>query len=192
MKLMSKAVNKNRDRLFVTDIRNRTLTYDLSRYDKFYIVGAGKASVPMAVGLMNVLRQGKDNSLHISGSIITPYGTSKRIREIDVVEAGHPLPDINSIKGTERIVSILRRAKPRDLVFVLLSGGGSALLSLPMKGITLTDKKYVTQSLLSSGAPIQDLNVVPNAPFTGKRGKADPICTFLNYLFDFYNFGRHW
>jgi glycerate 2-kinase len=186
VKLMSKAVNKNRDRLYVSDIRKKTLTYDLSRYDKFYIVGAGKASVPMAVGLMNVLRQGKDNSLRISGSIITPYGTSKRIREIDVVEAGHPLPDINSIKGTERIVSILRRAKPRDLVFVLLSGGGSALLSLPMKGITLADKKYVTQSLLASGAAIQDLNVVRMHLSQVKGGKlirfAPSSTTFLTFI----------
>jgi glycerate 2-kinase len=160
VRLISNSVSSNQGRLIVSDIRNKTLTYDLTRYDRIYIVGAGKASVPMAVGLIEVLQQTMDNSLHISGSIVTPYGTSKRIREIDVVEAGHPLPDTNSIKGTERIVSILRRAKPSDLVFVLLSGGGSALLSLPVRGITLADKRYVTNSLLSSGASIQDLNVV--------------------------------
>ncbi len=160
VKLISKAVSRNQGRLIVSDIRNKTLIYDLTKYDEFFIVGAGKASVPMAMGLLKVLQKSRDNSPHISGSIITPYGTSKMIREIDVVEAGHPLPDANSIKGTERIVSILRRAKPSDLVFVLLSGGGSALLSLPVKGITLADKRYVTHSLLSSGAAIQDMNVV--------------------------------
>lgn len=169
--LISKSVSRNRGRLTVSDIRNNTLTYDLTRYDEVYIVGAGKASLPMAMGLLDVLQQSGDNTLHISGSIITPYGTSKRIREIDVVEAGHPLPDANSIKGTERIVSILRRAKPCDLVFVLLSGGGSALLSLPVRGITLADKRYVTHSLLSSGAVIQDLNVVRTNLSRVKGGK---------------------
>jgi glycerate 2-kinase len=171
VKLISKAVSRNQDRLIVSDIRNKTLSYDLAKYDKFYIVGAGKATVPMAVGLVKVLQQSRDNALHISGSIITPYGTSKKIREIDVIEAGHPLPDMNSVKGTERIVSILRRAKSSDLVFVLLSGGGSALLSLPVREITLTDKKYVTQLLLSSGAAIQDLNVVRTHLSQVKGGK---------------------
>jgi glycerate 2-kinase len=160
VKLISKAVSSNQGRLIVSDIRNKTLTYELSKYDEFFIVGAGKASVPMAMGLLKVLHKCRNNSSHISGAVITPYGTSKRIPELDVIEAGHPLPDANSLKGTTRIVSILRRAKISDLVFVLLSGGGSALLSLPAKGITLADKRYVTHSLLSSGAAIQDMNVV--------------------------------
>jgi glycerate 2-kinase len=159
-KLISKAVKRIGGRLTVSDISNKTLTYDLWEYDKFYVVGAGKASVPMAEGLIHALRQGSVNAMQISGSIITPYGTSKKIHGIDVIEAGHPLPDTNSIRGTKRIVSILSRAKPSDLVFVLLSGGGSALLSLPIRGITLANKRYVTKSLLSTGAAIQDLNVV--------------------------------
>ena len=68
-----------------------------------FIVGAGKASVPMAMGLLKVLQRCRDNFSHISGSIITPYGTSKRIPGLDVVDAGHPLPDANSIKNCERI-----------------------------------------------------------------------------------------
>ena len=160
VKLISKAVRRSQGRLIVSDIRNKVLTYDLSKYDKVYIVGAGKASVPMALGLIKVLQQSRTKTLQVSGSIITPYGTSKKIHEIDVIEAGHPLPDTNGIKGTKRIVCILRQAKPSDLVFVLLSGGGSALLTLPMRGITLADKRYVTQSLLASGAAIQDMNVV--------------------------------
>lgn len=159
-KLISKAVKRIGSRFTVLDISNKTLTYDLSEYDKFYVVGAGKASVPMAEGLTRALRQGSVKAMQISGSINTPYGTSKEIHGIDVIEAGHPLPDTNSIRGTKRIVGILSRAKPSDLVFVLLSGGGSALLSLPMRGITLANKRYVTKSLLSAGAAIQDLNVV--------------------------------
>lgn len=160
MKLVSNAVRSDGRRLTVSDINNKTLSYDFSSYENFYVVGAGKASVPMATGLIRVLRQGKEDDLLISGSIITPYGTAKNIPELDVIEAGHPYPDMNSVRGAKRIISILRQAKPSDLVTVLLSGGGSALMSLPAKGILLADKKYVTQSLLSSGAPIKDLNVV--------------------------------
>ena len=159
-KLISNAVKRVGDKLTVLDISNKTLTYDFSDYDKFYIVGAGKASVPMAAGLTKVLWQGNVNAMQISGSIITPYGTSKKVPGIDVIEAGHPLPDTNSVRGTKLIVSTLRRAKPADLVFVLLSGGGSALMSLPVRGITLADKRYVTKLLLSAGAEIQDLNIV--------------------------------
>lgn len=71
-KLISKAVSTNQGRLMVSDIRNKTLTYDLTKYDEFFIVGAGKASVPMAMGLLKVLQKCKDNFSHISGSIITP------------------------------------------------------------------------------------------------------------------------
>jgi len=186
VKLISNAVSWNKGKLIVSDIRNKTLRYDLANYDRFYIVGAGKASVPMAEGLIKVLQKGRNNSPHICGSIITPYGTSKKIHELEVIEAGHPLLDSNSVKGTERIIKMLRRAKPSDLVFVLLSGGGSALMSLPLRGITLADKRYVTQSLLESGATIQDLNVVRKHLSKVKGGKlirfSPSSTTFLTLL----------
>jgi glycerate 2-kinase len=186
VKLMSNAVSWNEGKLRVSGIGNKTLRYDLKKYDRLYIVGAGKASVPMAEGIVKILQEHKNNSPHISGSIITPYGTSKKIHEIDVIEAGHPLPDRNGVKGTEGIVQTLRRAKPCDLVLVLLSGGGSALLSLPMRGVTLADKRYVTQSLLQAGATIQDLNVVRKHLSKVKGGKliqfSPPSTTFLTLL----------
>jgi glycerate-2-kinase len=172
--------------MIVSGIRHEKMTFDLTRYDKIYIVGAGKASVPMAVGLVEALNVGKAKSLKVSGSIITPYGTSRKIPDIDVIEAGHPLPDANGIKGTKKIVNILRRAKPTDLIFVLLSGGGSALLSLPISGITLDDKRHVTQSLLASGASIQELNVVRMHLSQVKGGKlirfSPPSTTFLTLI----------
>ena len=190
-KLISTAVNRKQGRLIVSGIRHEKMTFDLTRYDKIYIVGAGKASVPMAVGLVEALHVGKAKSLKVSGSIITPYGTS-RIPDIDVIEAGHPLPDANGIKGTKKIVNILRRAKPTDLIFVLLSGGGSALLSLPIRGITLDDKRHVTQSLLASGDFNPRFEIYrTNAPITGKGWEVDPIFSTINYLFDSYNFRRN-
>lgn len=185
-KLISTAVNRKQGRMIVSGIRHEKMTFDLTRYDKIYIVGAGKASVPMAVGLVEALPVGKAKSSKVSGSIITPYGTSRKIPDIDVIEAGHPLPDANGIKGTKKIVNILRRAKPTDLIFVLLSGGGSALLSLPIRGITLDDKRHVTQSLLASGASIQELNVVRMHLSQVKGGKlirfSPPSTTFLTLI----------
>jgi glycerate 2-kinase len=185
-KLISKAVKWKQGRLIVSSIRHEKMTFDLTKYDKIYIVGAGKASVPMAVGLVKALQLGRAKSLKVSGSIITPYGTSKKIPDIDVIEAGHPLPDVNGIKGTKKIVNILRRVKPSDLIFVLLSGGGSALLTLPIRGITLDDKRHITQSLLASGASIQDLNVVRMHLSQVKGGKlirfSPPSTTFLTLI----------
>jgi glycerate 2-kinase len=186
VKLMSKAVSWDEGKLIVSGIGNKTLSYDMTKYNRLYIVGAGKASVPMAEGLIRVLHEQKSNSPHISGLIITPYGTSKKIHDIDVVEAGHPLPDRNGVKATGRIVQTLRRVTTCDLVFVLLSGGGSALMSLPLRGVTLADKRYITQSLLHGGATIQDLNVVRKHLSKVKGGKliqfSPPSTTFLTLL----------
>ena len=133
-KLISKTVNRKQDRLIVSGIRHEKMTLDLTKFDKIYIVGAGKASVPMAVGLEEALQRGRAKSMKVSGSIITPYGTSKKIPGIDVIEAGHPLPDANGIKGTKKIVNILRRAKPSDLIFVLLSEEDQHFCLFPSEG----------------------------------------------------------
>jgi glycerate 2-kinase len=185
-KLIARSIRKKNNNLIVSDIKNRILTLNLTRYNKIYVVGAGKASVPMTIALIEILQHGRASASTVSGSIITPYGTSKKIDDVDVVEAGHPLPDVNGIKGTRHIVDILGRTEPSDLVFVLLSGGGSSLLSLPAKGITLNDKRYVTEALLSAGATIQELNVVRKHLSSVKGGKlirySSPGTTFLTLI----------
>jgi hydroxypyruvate reductase len=79
---------------------------------------------------------------------------------IAIVEAGHPVPDAAGLAGAEQIARLLTGLTPRDLVLVLISGGGSALLPLPVEGITLADYQELTNLLLRSGADITEINVV--------------------------------
>jgi hydroxypyruvate reductase len=78
----------------------------------------------------------------------------------ELIEAGHPIPDRNGLEGARRIQSLLKESGPEDLVLVVLSGGGSALLPLPIEGITLEEKQEVTQLLLDCGADIKEINTV--------------------------------
>ncbi len=103
---------------------------------------------------------------HILGERITAGwinvkdGYTVPTRRITTHEAGHPLPDTRSEEGTHQIVSILNQAKATDLVFCLISGGGSALMTLPAEGISLGDMEILTQALLRSGATINEMNTV--------------------------------
>jgi hydroxypyruvate reductase len=92
--------------------------------------------------------------------VITRYGHSLPTRRIRVIEAGHPVPDEQGEAAAREILALASSLAPDDLLLALVSGGGSALLSLPVEGITTADMKAVTRSLLASGAPIQDMNTV--------------------------------
>jgi glycerate-2-kinase len=120
-----------------------------------YVVGAGKAAAGMAQGLYSVL----DRKV-TAGAITVPYGTKTEIERFYVTQASHPEPDKAGIKGTKKILSILKKTDENDLVFVLISGGGSALMPLPAPGVSLADKQKITTSLLRSGASIYELNAV--------------------------------
>ncbi len=109
----------------------------------------------MASALCSIL----DNNV-VAGAITVPYGTKAEIKRVLVTEASHPIPDDAGIEGTKKILSILRRADQNDLVIVLISGGGSALMPLPASGISLADKQKITSSLLRSGASIHEINAV--------------------------------
>src|SRR5206468_12392294 len=81
-------------------------------------------------------------------------------RRVRVVQAGHPMPDEKGETGAREIFEICRRATARDLIVCLISGGGSALMSLPVEGVSLNDKRRLTDSLLRSGATINEFNAV--------------------------------
>ena len=129
--------------------------YDLSRYDAVYIIGAGKASAAMAGCLEDLL-----GDRIRSGVINVKYGHGRPLRRIEIIEAGHPVPDEAGLRGTEKIKETLRRTGEKDLVVFLLSGGGSALLPSPAPGLTLDDKQRLTRLLLESGADIQEINAL--------------------------------
>jgi len=120
------------------------------------VVGAGKASAPMAAAVEQVL----GDTLPIEGSVTVRYGHSVPTRAVRIREASHPVPDTAGLEATRVIVELLEEATADDLVICVISGGGSALLTLPADGISLADLQQTTDALLRSGASINEINVV--------------------------------
>ena len=118
------------------------------------VVGAGKASAAMAKAV-ETRWPGP-----LTGLVVTRYGHAVPCERIEVVEASHPVPDENGHRAAARILKMVQGLGPDDLVLALVSGGGSALLSLPAPGLTLADKQAVNAALLRSGAPIGEMNAV--------------------------------
>jgi len=129
--------------------------FDLSAYANIYVIGAGKASAAMAMALESLLGD------RIAGGAITvKYAHTRPLKHIDLIEAGHPIPDDNGLKGAQRILEIADQANESDLVICLLSGGGSALLPQPAASLTFSDKQAVIQTLLDCGATINEINAL--------------------------------
>jgi hydroxypyruvate reductase len=118
------------------------------------VIGAGKAAASMA-------RAVEENwQGELSGLVVTRYGHGVPCERIEVVEAAHPVPDAAGREAAARILAAVQGLTSDDLVLVLVSGGGSALLALPWEGITLADKQQVNRALLKSGAGIDEMNCV--------------------------------
>lgn len=126
-------------------------------YGRLLAVGFGKAACAMAKALEDSL--GKEP---YDGIVITKYGHCAKDfpARTRVLEAGHPLPDENGLRGAEEIMGLLGEAGADTLVACLISGGGSALLVSPIEGITLEEKQEITGLLLRAGADINELNTV--------------------------------
>jgi glycerate-2-kinase len=139
--------------LAVHDIYGKN--FKLQKFNTVYIVGAGKAAAGMAGALHSILHERVAD-----GAITVPYGVNAMIRGISVTQAAHPVPDGSGVEGTKKILNVLRKVQKNDLVFVLISGGGSALMPLPASGVSLDDKKKITNLLLRSGASIHEINAV--------------------------------
>lgn len=118
------------------------------------VVGAGKASARMAEALESAWEG------PLSGVVITRYGHACPCRQIEIVEAAHPVPDEAGARAAARVLETVRGLTADDLVIALISGGGSALMTLPAGGITLAEKQAVNRALLASGAAIGQMNVV--------------------------------
>lgn len=96
----------------------------------------------------------------LSGLVVTRHGHGEPCRRINVLEASHPVPDRLGVEAAEQMLTAVRGLREDDLVLALISGGGSALMSLPAAGVTLADKQAVVRALLHSGAPIDAINTV--------------------------------
>lgn len=134
---------------------------DLRGVRRIVVIGAGKASASMALALQEVLDGRIDG-----GAIATKAGHGERLDRIEVIEAGHPVPDRASHRAARAVLRHCRDADAGTLVIGLISGGGSALLAAPLDtagrapAIDLDDKRRVTELLLASGATIQEMNCV--------------------------------
>ncbi len=118
------------------------------------VVGAGKAASAMASAVESVWTG------PLEGIVVTPYGHCKDTRHIETVEASHPVPDEAGLDAARRILDLVQGLDAGDRVLVLISGGGSSLLVAPAPGLTLADKRTVTEGLLRSGAAIGEMNCV--------------------------------
>ncbi len=118
------------------------------------VVGAGKASARMAQALETAWNG------PLSGLVITRYGHSCSCEHIEIVEAAHPVPDAAGTAAAAQVLALVRGLAADDLVIALISGGGSALMTLPAGEITLAEKQAINQGLLASGAAIGQMNVV--------------------------------
>ena len=127
--------------------------------ERIIVLGAGKASAEMANALEDHWK-GTIWGAKLSGLVLTRYGYGVPCKSIEIVEAAHPVPDEIGQITAQRILNLAESATNRDLVICLISGGGSALLALPGKGLTLQDKQALNRSLLHSGATIGEMNCV--------------------------------
>ncbi|MGF3027715.1 glycerate kinase type-2 family protein [Methylobacterium aquaticum] len=134
------------------------------------VVGAGKAAAPMARAVEAAWPD------EISGRVVTRYGHAAPTTRIRVVEASHPVPDAAGEAAARGILDLVTGLTSDDLVLCLISGGGSALLSLPAPGLTLTDKQVVNRALLTSGAAIGEMNCVRRHLSGIKGGRLAAAC----------------
>ena len=147
------------NKLIIKEADGTEGTCDLSKFDRVLVVGGGKAGAPMVAAVAEILGQRVTG-----GTVVVKHGhvldDSTATGSVAIVEAGHPVPDEAGRQGAGRITKLLRDATSRDLVLCLISGGGSALMTAPVSGISLADLQSLTQILLGCGATINEINTI--------------------------------
>lgn len=137
-------------------------SYSLNDYDKIFIIGGGKASAMMLIGLEKILLNFPN--IEYKGFINIPDGLEVNKSEITgrikLNYASHPIPSETGLYGVKKMMELIKSASKNDLIFCLISGGGSALLPLPKKDIKLKDLQKINSMLLASGASIHEINTV--------------------------------
>ena len=138
---------------------DRTVSVDLSAFRRVVVLGAGKAAAAMAKGLEDLLGERLSDGL-----VVTKYDHGLPLTRVRLIEAGHPVPDENSLRAGREIAAFAQDLDEETLCFAVVSGGGSSLLTLPAEfdelSVSLEDVQATTRLLLGAGAPIQDVNCV--------------------------------
>ena len=154
------------DRLIVGMEGGPETELDLAEFDRISLVGAGKATAPMAAAIEDLFGEKIQKGL-----INVKYGFTQELAFTEITEAAHPVPDENGVKGTGKILDFLQSAGEKDLIFSLISGGGSALLPFAVGNVTLSDKQEITRELLACGASIDEINAVRKHISSSKGGQ---------------------
>ena len=144
------------------------------------VIGAGKAGASMAQAVEALWPQ----DAPMQGLVVTRYGHIPPLphaieglkQRIEIIEAAHPVPDAAGLQAAERMLAMVQGLTANDLVLCLISGGGSALLTLPADGLTLADKQRINKTLLSSGANISEMNCLRKHLSRIKGGKLAAAC----------------
>jgi hydroxypyruvate reductase len=137
---------------------------------RLVVIGAGKASAAMARAVE------RHWPGPLSGLVVTRHGYGVPCERIEIVEASHPVPDAAGLAAAQRMLALVSDLREDDLVLCLISGGGSALLPLPLPGITLADKQQLNRSLLACGATISEINCVRRHFSAIKGGRLAAAC----------------
>ena len=138
---------------------NGELTLNLDSFNKIYIIGAGKATHRLALGLEEIIGDRIEEGLIV---VKDSFG-NKQISELNKVKifrSSHPIPDQRSCQASKKIFNIAYKAEEKDLVFCLITGGSSSLCSYPVPDIDFSDKQRVNQILLKSGADVKEINTI--------------------------------
>ena len=139
--------------------------------ERTVIFGAGKASAAMAQAVE------QHTSAALEGLVITRYGHAVECQQIEIVEAGHPVPDQQGMRAAASMLETASGLTEKDSVLCLISGGGSSLLSLPAPGLSLEDKQGVTSKLLKCGATIHEINCIRKHLSAIKGGRLAVACS---------------
>lgn len=130
-------------------------SYDLSKGQRIFVIGAGKATLPIAEALDEIL----GSHIH-NGVVVAKYGEERALSNIELVLASHPIPDQNSYLGAQKTEALLREVRADDIVIACFTGGSSSLFISPAAGISLEDKAATSKILLTCGANIIEINNV--------------------------------
>ncbi len=152
-----------KDNTLLVESDRRQIVVDLNHFHRILLLGAGKASAPMARALEEILGTRINDGL-----VCVKYGHAEPLAHADIVEAGHPVPDDSGVQAARRMSGLAAAADAETLVINCISGGGSALLPSPLDShssgglveLTLDDKQCITGALLGCGAGIREINCV--------------------------------
>ena len=139
--------------------------FDLNYYTRIYVLGAGKATYPIAKALDEVLGERITD-----GVVICKYGQEGTLKHSRLYFSSHPIPDENGYKACQELMKIARQTVDTDIVFSISTGGSTSLMPYPVEGVTIEDKRQTGLALLRSGANMWEMNYVRKHLTQAKAG----------------------